>query len=115
MTRQVYVLDLSDEALAQEYEAWHRPGKVPRRVLEDIVAAGNIAMEIYRTGDRLIMITETEGNTQPQDRIGSAESQAWEAQMDRFQKPVPWGAAGVKWQPTARIFALAEHIEKDSA
>lgn len=113
MARQVYVLDLSDETLAEEYEQWHRPGNVPARVLQDIVDAGNVVMEIYRTGDRLVMITETEGNAQPQDRTGSAESQAWEAQMDSFQKPVPSAAEGVKWQPAECIFRLAEHLRKD--
>ena len=113
MARKVYVLDLSDEALAEEYERWHRPGNVPARVLQDILDAGNTLMEIYRTGDRLVMITETAGDVEPQDRTGSAESQAWEAQMDRFQKPVPSAAEGVKWQPAERIFTLAEHLRKD--
>lgn len=113
MARQVYMLDLSDEALAEEYEQWHRPGNVPARVLQDILDAGNAEMEIYRTGDRLVMITETVGDAQPQDRTGSAESQAWEAQMDRFQKPLPSATEGVKWQPTERIFMLAEHLRKD--
>lgn len=113
MARQVYVLDLSDETLAEEYERWHRPGNVPAQVLRDIVDAGNTLMEIYRTGDRLVMITETAGDDEPQDRTGGAESQAWEAQMDPFQKPVPWACDGVKWQPANRIFTLAEHVRKD--
>jgi L-rhamnose mutarotase len=110
MARQIFLLDLSDEALAAEYEGWHKPGSVPARVLQDIGASGIVSMEIYRTGNRLVMVTETSGDAPPADRTGSAESQAWEAQMDRFQKPLPWSAPGVKWQPAELIFDLQEHL-----
>lgn len=111
MARQVFLLDLSDEALAAAYEDWHRPGRVPARVLEDIGASGIVSMEIFRSGDRLVMVTETQGDDAPADRTGSPESQAWEKQMDRFQRPVPWAAPGVKWQPADRIFDLAAHLD----
>lgn len=110
MARQIFVLDLKDAALAGEYEDWHKPGRVPQRVLEDIGAAGIVAMEIYRTGDRLIMVTETASDAAPADRTGSAESMAWEQQMDAYQQPVGWAAPGVKWQSAGLIFDLSEHI-----
>ena len=110
MARQVYILDLRDEALAAEYEDWHRPGRVPARVLEDIGASGVVSMEIYRTGNRLVMVTETADCEAPGDRTGSEESKAWEAQMDRFQQPVPSAPHGVKWQPADLIFDLRKHI-----
>ena len=32
MARQIFLLDLKDEAIAAEYEDWHMPGRVPARV-----------------------------------------------------------------------------------
>ncbi|MEO5597860.1 MAG: L-rhamnose mutarotase [Novosphingobium sp.] len=110
MARQIFVLDLKDEALAADYENWHQPGRVPRRVLEDIGASGITSMEIYRTGNRLIMVTETATDLAPSDRTGSAESAAWEIQMDAYQQPVGWAAPGVKWQGANLIFDLSDHI-----
>lgn len=109
MQRQVYLLDLSDLALAEEYDAWHQPGNVPVEVLVDIKAAGNVVMEIYRSGDRLVMITESAGTLPPGDRVRSQASQAWEARMDRYQKPLAGADAGAKWQPARRIFDLQQH------
>ncbi len=110
MARQVFVLDLKDEAMAAAYEDWHRPGHVPAQVLRDIGASGIVAMEIHRSGNRLVMVTETAGDTPPADRTGSPESQAWEAQMDAYQQPVPWAAPGEKWVAAKRIFNLADHL-----
>lgn len=109
MARQVFVLDLKDARLAADYEDWHRPGRVPAQVLRDIGASGIAAMEIYRTGDRLVMITQTDSDAAPTDRTGSAQSQAWEAQMDAYQRPVSWAAPGEKWVAAQCIFDLADH------
>lgn len=111
MARQIFLLDLKDEALAAEYEDWHKPGRVPARVLQDIGASGIVSMEIYRTGNRLVMVTETGGDMPPADRTGSAESKVWEERMDRYQQPLPWSAANVKWQPTDLIFDLNDHLD----
>ncbi len=111
MARQIFLLDLKDEALAAEYERWHRPGNVPARVLADIGASGITSMEIYRTGNRLVMVAETAGDEPPADRTGSEESKAWEAQMDTYQQPLPWSPPGVKWQPAELIFDLEDHLD----
>ena len=112
MTREVFLLDLSDLALAGEYEAWHRPGNVPAEVLADIGAAGVTAMEIYRSGDRLVMITETGTNRPAGERALSQESCDWERTMDRFQRPLPW-SNGIKWHPADQIFDLLQHTKDD--
>jgi L-rhamnose mutarotase len=110
MARQIFVLDLKDEAMAAAYEDWHRPGRVPAQVLRDIVASGIVAMEIHRTGNRLVMVTQTADEAPPADRTGSPESQAWEVRMDAYQQPLPWAAPGEKWVAATRIFDLAEHL-----
>jgi L-rhamnose mutarotase len=109
MAREVFLLDLSDVALAQEYEAWHKPGKVPPQVLADIRAAGVTIMDIYRSGDRLVMITETLDDKASGDRIASLASRNWEALMDRYQRPLAWADAGTKWQTAERIFDIQQH------
>ena len=110
MARQVYLLDLADEALAAEYEAWHRPGNVPQGVLDDVVAAGFRVMEIYRFGSRLVMVTETEGEQAPADRESSDASRDWERRMDKYQKPLVDG--GDKWLEATRVFRLSDHTDQ---
>lgn len=111
MARQIFLLDLKDEALATEYEDWHKPGRVPARVLQDIGISGIVSMEIYRTGNRLVMVTETGGDAPPADRTDSAESKTWEVRMDQYQQPLPWSAPGVKWQSADLIFDLNDHLD----
>lgn len=112
--RQVFFLDLADEALAADYERWHQPGHVPPQVLADIAASGVTVMEIYRVADRLVMITETTGAAPAADRVASAESARWERQMDPFQKPLPAAPDGVKWLAATRIFNLSDHLDPES-
>lgn len=113
IVRQVFLLDLRDVALAERYAAHHRPGQVPGRVLADIRASGVTMMEIYRSGERLIMLTEAEEGMRPGDRTISAATRDWEVLMDRFQKPLPWAEPGVKWQPATGIFRLSDHPMQD--
>ena len=51
-------LDLKDDrALIEEYEAYHR--EVWPEIEQSIRDSGILSMEIYRTGNRLMMIIET--------------------------------------------------------
>ncbi|SFF73031.1 L-rhamnose mutarotase [Novosphingobium sp. CF614] len=109
--REVFLLDLSDQALAAAYEDWHRPGRVPPQVIADIAGSGVTAMEIYRAGDRLVMVCETGGEATAADRVTSEASAEWERRMDPFQKPLPAAPQGVKWLRADRIFDLTDHIE----
>ena len=111
MARQIFLLDLKDEAIAAEYEDWHKPGRVPARVLQDIGASGILSMEIYRTGNRLVMVTETSGDAPPADPTGSAGSKAGEVQIDRYQPVLPRSPPGGKWQPAELIFDLQDHLD----
>nr|WP_162814806.1 L-rhamnose mutarotase [Erythrobacter aureus] len=107
--RQVYLLDLRDKDMAAEYEDWHRPGRVPDGVLDDIRDAGIEAMQIFRCGERLVMVSETCDDRTASNRIGSQASRDWEARMDRFQKPLPLATGGEKWAEAAKIFDLQDH------
>ena len=113
MTRQVLLLDLKDEpALIAAYEAWHAPGAVPRPVVKSIREGGVSSMEIYRAGDRLVMLIEcTEDHAHKCKAAADADDpavRAWEERMDEFQQRLPCAAPGEKWVPAKRIFSLDE-------
>jgi L-rhamnose mutarotase len=112
MTRRCLMLDLkNDPQLILAYRDWHKPGRPPWAVIADIRKAGILAMEIYLSGDRLVMIMELDPSA-PNDTTSAAsadpEVQAWERLMDTFQQPVPWARSGEKWTSAEKIFDLAE-------
>ena len=111
--RQVLLLDLKDDPdLIARYEAWHAAGAVPSAVTASIRAAGIDSMEIYRSGNRLVMVMETGPDFDPAAKAAAdaanPEVVAWEELMSRFQQPLPWAGEGEKWLPAERIYALEE-------
>lgn len=112
-TRHVLVLDLQDdpEAIAA-YRHWHRPGGPPAAVTRAIRADGIAALEIWHVGDRLVMLMETTAAFDPAAKAvrdsAHPEIQAWETLMDRFQRRLPFAAAGEKWVAAEQIYTLAD-------
>lgn len=104
--RQVFLLDLADVSLAQDYAQHHRPGAVPKQVIADIRAAGIENMEIFCLADRLVMITETADGNAPDIWEASAASRDWEARMDPFQRRITGSMSAPKWQAATSIFNL---------
>lgn len=103
-----FALDLVDDAeLIAAYEAWHAPGKVWSAVVADIRAQGVTEMEIWRVGDRLMMIV-TAAEDFPRSQSTEPAVAEWEQRMSRFQQPLRHAQPGQKWAPMARIFALSE-------
>lgn len=108
MPRQILLIDLVDDAAAiDRYERWHAAGAVPPAVCADIRESGILAMDIYRSGNRLVMVMETREDYAPTRETIEAV-QEWESRMDSVQRPLPWADADAKWTPAARIFSLAE-------
>lgn len=109
MQRYCFTLDLKeDPQLIAEYERIHR--EIPAEIAASIRQAGIINMELYRFGQRLFMIMETEdgfsfARKQALDEA-SPRVQAWEKQMWGFQQPVPGAAPGEKWVLMKQIFQL---------
>jgi L-rhamnose mutarotase len=104
--RLCFALDLVDDAaLIAEYEARHAPGAVWAAVLAHIRATGVASMEIWRTGDRLVMVAEVTADY-PRPIPTPPEIDAWETLMWRFQRPLPHAGEDEKWVPMHRIFAL---------
>lgn len=110
----VLTLDLADDAAAiAEYERWHRPGNVPPPVLASIRDAGIAQMEIYRTGNRLVMTMTVAAGFDPAAKAAADAADpdvvAWEARMGAFQRALPQAPDGSRWTPMKRIFRLSDH------
>jgi L-rhamnose mutarotase len=105
--RLCFALDLVDDpAKIAEYEQFHQPGRVWPQIVDDIHAQGIEDMEIWRTGDRMVMIA-TVADDYPRARDIPPEYDEWETLMWTFQKALPHAAPGQKWMPMTRIFDLA--------
>jgi L-rhamnose mutarotase len=107
MTRRLcFALDLADDAkLIAEYEERHAPGATWPRVVEHIRAQGAEAMEIWRTGNRLVMIVEA-AEDYPRPVPAPPEAAQWEKLMWRYQRALPNARTGEKWVGMRRIFDL---------
>ena len=105
--RLCFALDLvNDAGRIAEYEAFHAPGAVWPVIVDDIRAQGIEGMEIWRTGDRMVMIA-TVADDYPRARDIPSAYDEWEALMWTFQKALPHAAPGQKWVAMDRIFDLA--------
>jgi L-rhamnose mutarotase len=102
----VRVLDLVDEpGSIAAYERHHAKGGVWPAVLGHMGAQGIESMDIYRSGDRLVMVMGVAADY-PRPCVEPPEISEWETLMSTFQRPVPHGRAGEKWTPAQRIFSL---------
>jgi L-rhamnose mutarotase len=109
MKRYCLALDLKeDPQIIKEYEDHHK--NVWPEIKKSITDSGITSMEIYRFGNRLFMIMET-NDTFSFDRkssmdAGNAKVQEWEQLMWKFQQPLPGSKPGEKWVLMDKIFEL---------
>lgn len=113
MRRQYFALDLRNDALAiAEYERWHQSDQIWPEIVASIRAAGISDLEIFRTGNRLVLVMDVpegfDGAAKQAADAADPRVQAWEALMDTFQQRLPWAKPGQKWVPMERVFSLAE-------
>jgi len=109
MKRYCLALDLVENAtLIAEYEEHHR--KVWPEIVKSIRDAGISQMEIYRTGNRLFMIMETDDSFNFDNKAKADTSnekvQQWEELMWKYQQALPGAKAGEKWVLMKKIFGL---------
>lgn len=111
MKKYCLALDLVDDPeLIAQYEDWHRKENAWPAITKSITDSGILNMEIYRTGNRLFMIMETEDNFSFERKaamdVSNPKVQEWEQLMWKFQQSLPWAKPAEKWIVMDRIFHL---------
>ena len=111
MRRYCLALDLvEDAALISEYEQWHKTENGWPEIKKSIINCGIQDMEIYRVGNRLFMIMDTDESfcfkRKQELDAGNPKVQEWEQLMWKFQKPLPWAKEGEKWVLMDQIYKL---------
>jgi L-rhamnose mutarotase len=111
MYRYCLALDLVDDpALIAAYEQWHKAENCWPQIKQSILGAGIVQMEIYRTGNRLFMIMDTDETFSFERKAAMDASntkvQEWEQLMWKFQSAIPWAKPGEKWVLMNKIFNL---------
>ena len=109
MIRHCLALDLKDDpTLIAAYQAHHE--NVWPEILASIRDAGILSMEIYRTGNRLFMIMDTEDDFDFSDKAekdaANTAVQRWEELMWTYQQQLPGSLPGQKWVLMKKIFSL---------
>ncbi|MDR2352613.1 MAG: L-rhamnose mutarotase [Deltaproteobacteria bacterium] len=108
--RYCQALDLADDPeLIAEYEAMHK--RIWPEVAANIRASGICDMQIWRIGNRLFMIMDTDSSFSFEKAAELSNSNPkvleWEEAMWKYQIPTPWTAPGGKWAIMKKIFSLA--------
>jgi L-rhamnose mutarotase len=109
MKRYCLALDLIDDpTLIAEYEKYHE-ASWPENI-QAIKDAGITVMDIYRTGNRLFMIMETNDDfsferKSEMDKV-NPKVQEWEQLMWKYQQALPHAKPGEKWIVMKKIFEL---------
>ncbi|MGC4104263.1 L-rhamnose mutarotase [Ferruginibacter sp.] len=111
MKRYCLALDLVDDpVLIAEYENWHKAENCWPEIKQSITGAGITSMEIYRAGNRLFMIMDTDDsfNFEKKSAMDAANPkvQEWEQLMWKYQLALPWAKPGEKWILMNEIFNL---------
>lgn len=109
MKRFTLALDLVDDpVLIAEYEKLHE--RIADDIAKSITDAGITEMEIYRIGNRLFMIMETDDDFSFERKsemdVNNPKVQAWEAFVWKYQQALPMAKAGEKWMLMSQIFKL---------
>ena len=109
MNKHYFALDLKDDPqLIEAYDTYHK--QVWPEIIASIKDAGIVQLEIYRYGNRLMMIMETD-NTYNAERKSAMDAanekvQEWETLMWKYQQALPGARPGEKWMQMTRIFQL---------
>ena len=112
MTRRwCLALDLKDDpTLIAEYCRHHE--RIWPEIAESIRSAGIVGMEIWRTGNRLVMVMETDPHFDPAAKASADAAnlkvREWEELMWKYQRPLASAKPGEKWVPMERIFDLGD-------
>ena len=109
MPRYCLALDLKDDpALIADYERYHQ--QIWPEIEASIYESGITDMEIYRVGNRLFMIMQTDEtfsfSAKAAADAANPKVQEWETLMWHYQQALPMAKPGEKWLLMERIFKL---------
>lgn len=109
LKRYCLALDLKDDPkLMDEYEKYHQ--QVWPEILKSIKGSGIVSMEIYRAGNRLFMIMETDQSFSFEEKAkadaANPKVQEWENLMWNYQQALPFANPGEKWILMKEIFKI---------
>ena len=107
--RYCLALDLKDDpALIAEYERYHE--RLRPEIEASIRESGITEMEIYRIGNRLFMIMETDESfsfdAKSAADAANPKVQEWEHLMWQYQQALPIAKPGEKWVLMNQLFKL---------
>lgn len=107
--RYCLALDLKDDpALIAEYEQYHK--RLRPEIEASIRESGITDMQLYRVGNRLFMIMETDETFSFEAKAAADAAnpnvQEWENLMWGYQQALPMAKPGEKWVLMDRIFKL---------
>ena len=110
--RIVRLMDLNNHPdVLEAYELAHQRGNTPAAVLTAQRGHGITEMEIYRAGDRLVMIMEVTDDYDPSaldaESGRAPEIAAWHKRMAELQR-APF-ADGIAWPEAYLVFRQSEH------
>lgn len=105
----VLALDLKDNpAMIAEYEQYH--ATMRSEIEATIRAAGITGMTLYRAGNRLVMLMETDETfsfeRKAQMDADNPTVQAWETLMWIYQQALPFAQPDEKWVLMKQIYSL---------
>lgn len=109
MNRHCLALDLKDDPeLIKAYEDYHQ--EVWPEIIQSIKESGIIDMQIYRIGNRMFMIMETDDDFtfEKKAKIDAKypENEKWEELMWKYQQALPIAKEGEKWMLMKKVFQL---------
>jgi L-rhamnose mutarotase len=111
--RYFFALDLKDEPSAiAKYEALHKTVSAP--IIDSIRSSDITQMELFRTGNRLVMLMETGPSFSFEEKAHADASnplvQEWEALVGTYQQILPWAKPNEKWVLMHQIFRLTDYL-----
>lgn len=111
--RYCFALDLKDDPIKiAEYVHWHKPENARQKITDSIRNSGIENMEIYLTGNRLLMVVDVNEHFNPEEKAAADKAnpdvKAWEELMNNYQQSLPWAATGEKWVKMDLIYSLPQ-------
>ncbi len=114
MKKYCLTVDLKDDAaLIAAYDEHHK--KVWPEILQSITGSGISQLEIYRLGNRLVMLLAADDAFSFEEKArqdaANTKVQEWENLMWQYQQALPLAKQGEKWLLMHKIFDLQNSIQ----